>query len=162
MDYEYRVIPAPKRLKKVKGVSSPSDLLAATLTDAINAEAREGWEYLRAEAVGAEQPGGFLRRARWVEETVMIFRRPRRRESAREPSLRELHQRDTRNVERTVERGGPAAPRAQGPGPGNRPLSGLFTKGDAPAVDHQPRSGTGPGTPPLLRPVPRRGPGEKS
>jgi hypothetical protein len=28
MDYEYRVIPAPRRLKRIKGVSSTADLFA--------------------------------------------------------------------------------------------------------------------------------------
>jgi hypothetical protein len=75
--YEYKVAPAPKRLKRVKGVSATADLFAATLAEAINAAAREGWEYVRAESLPAEEAGGWFRRGAEVIETVLIFRRPR-------------------------------------------------------------------------------------
>jgi hypothetical protein len=77
MDFEYRVVPAPKRLKKVKGVSASDELCAATLTEAINAEARQGWEYLRAETFSAQTVRGIFRRSHEVEETVLVFRRER-------------------------------------------------------------------------------------
>ena len=175
MNYEYRVIPAPKRLKKIKGVSSTAELFAATLTDAINAEARDGWEYVRSEALAAEGPRGFLRRGAMVEETVMIFRRPRRGEAAREPALRDLPSREARQGEPAIEARGPAALRTPAAGPGrSRPLASLFARGESPSAEpheakphsepHEakPHSGTGPSTPPLLRPVPRHKPGDKS
>ena len=40
--YDYKVIPAPKKVKRVKGVSGADELFAATLTDAINEVARAG------------------------------------------------------------------------------------------------------------------------
>ncbi len=43
--YDYKVTPAPKQLKRIRGVSATADLFAATLAEAINAAAREGWEY---------------------------------------------------------------------------------------------------------------------
>ena len=61
--YDYRVIPAPKKVKRVKGVHGAEELFAATLTDAINEVARQGWEYVRAERLPAETPRGWLRGA---------------------------------------------------------------------------------------------------
>jgi hypothetical protein len=75
--YEYKVAPAPKRLKRVRGVSSTAELFAVTLAEAINVAARDGWEYVRAESLPAEQAGGWFRRGAEVIETVLIFRRPR-------------------------------------------------------------------------------------
>jgi hypothetical protein len=75
--YDYKVIPAPRRLKKVKGIKDTPELFAHTLTDAINEMAREGWEYVRAEQLSAEEPHGWFRRSTEVVQTVMIFRRER-------------------------------------------------------------------------------------
>lgn len=75
--FDYKVIPAPKRLKRIKGVSSTAELFSATLAEAINAAAREGWEYLRAETMPASEAGGWFRRGAEVIETVLVFRRPR-------------------------------------------------------------------------------------
>jgi hypothetical protein len=75
--YDYKVAPAPRELKRLKGVSSTDELFAATLSDAINAAAREGWEYLRAEILPATERRGLFRRGGDVSATVLIFRRPR-------------------------------------------------------------------------------------
>ncbi|MEM8569497.1 MAG: hypothetical protein AAGG56_01195 [Pseudomonadota bacterium] len=85
MDYfDYKAVPAPRRSKKAKGVREPAELFALTLTDAINEQAREGWEYVRAETLAAETPRGFLRRAHQDDVTMLIFRRLR---ASREPQL---------------------------------------------------------------------------
>ena len=75
--YDYKVIPAPKKVKRVKGVSGAEELFAVTLTDAINEVARQGWEYVRAEHLPAEAPRGWLRAAVTDEQAVLVFRRPR-------------------------------------------------------------------------------------
>lgn len=82
--FDYKAIPAPRRSKKARGVREPAELLALTITDTINEQAREGWEFLRAETLSAETPRGLFRRA--VEEPVslLIFRRER---ESREPRL---------------------------------------------------------------------------
>ena len=173
MEYEYRVVPAPRRLRKIKGVRSTSELFATTLTDAINAEARQGWEYVRTESMAAEGPSGWLRRGRMVEETMMIFRRLRRstpqmrsaadaepllartpagRDKAPEPAVPHvpgagrIAGRDgtPAPVVPVAERNRPAAPDARGDS--LRP------------VPEAARSRT----PPLLRPVPRHTPDDRS
>jgi hypothetical protein len=75
--YDYRVIPAPRQLKKVKGISGAEELFAVTLTEAINEVARQGWEYVRAERLPAEAPRGWLKPAVAEEQAVLVFRRPR-------------------------------------------------------------------------------------
>jgi hypothetical protein len=75
--YDYKVIPAPRKVKRVKGVSGAEELFAVTLTDAINEVARQGWEYVRAERLPAETPRGWLRPPLAEEQAVLVFRRPR-------------------------------------------------------------------------------------
>ena len=81
--FDYKVVPAPQRVKKVRGITGAADLFALTLTDAINEVARQGWEYVRAETMAAEAPGGFLRKAATSEQTMLVFRRPREQLSPR-------------------------------------------------------------------------------
>ncbi len=75
--YDYKVVPAPKRAKRVRGVHGAEDLFALTLTDAINEVARQGWEYVRAEHLPAEAPRGWFRGGTAGEQTVLVFRRAR-------------------------------------------------------------------------------------
>ncbi len=75
--YDYKVIPAPKRAKKVKGLRGTEELFAHTLTDVINEVARQGWEYVRAESLPAEAPGGWFKGASHGTQTVLVFRRER-------------------------------------------------------------------------------------
>jgi hypothetical protein len=74
--YDYKVAPAPRQVKRTRG-GSTAEAFSATLAEAINAAAREGWEYIRAETLPAEEPRGWFRRSAEVIETVLIFRRPR-------------------------------------------------------------------------------------
>lgn len=76
-NYDYKVVPAPKRAKRVKGVRTPEELFALTLTEAINEVARQGWEYVRAEHLPAEASRGWFRSSLAGEQTVLVFRRPR-------------------------------------------------------------------------------------
>lgn len=75
--YDYKVVPAPRRARKIKGVKRPEELFAMTLTEAINEVARQGWEYVCTESLVAEGPGSWFRRGSSTEHTVMVFRRER-------------------------------------------------------------------------------------
>lgn len=75
--YDYTVVPAPRRVKKVKGIGGGSDLFAHALTEAINAMAQQGWQYLRSETMAAEEVRGLFRRKVTAEHTVLVFCRPR-------------------------------------------------------------------------------------
>jgi hypothetical protein len=81
--YDYKIVPAPKRAKKVKGVSGAADLFALTLNDSINELARQGWEYYCSEQLSIQAPGGWFSRARTEEHTVLVFRKPREHLSPR-------------------------------------------------------------------------------
>jgi hypothetical protein len=114
--YDYKVVPAPRRMRKVKGVKGSDELFALTLADSINEVARQGWEYVRTESFAAEAPGGWFRRAKTSEHAVMIFRREREAlgprlatvapaETAREPGFTPPGARPAdRPAERAVER----------------------------------------------------------
>ncbi len=73
--YEYRVVPAPKSLAKVRGAKDPEERYGRTLELALNAEGREGWEFQRIETVTTVVKRGFLARGRAEIMTVMVFRR---------------------------------------------------------------------------------------
>ena len=47
MSYEYKVIPAPTRGLKAKGIKTAPDRFATALPTEMNAQARDGWDYLR-------------------------------------------------------------------------------------------------------------------
>lgn len=71
--FEYRVVPAPARPARGKGDGETR--FAETVAAALNAEAREGWEYLRAETLPATERQG-LTGSRTVFRTMLVFRRP--------------------------------------------------------------------------------------
>lgn len=81
--YDYKVVPAPRRARKVKGVSAAHDLFALTLTEAINEVARQGWEYCGSETLTSEAPSGWFRRGSVEDQSVLVFRRPREHLSPR-------------------------------------------------------------------------------
>jgi hypothetical protein len=134
MDFEYRVVPAPKRLKKVKGVSASDELCAATLTEAINAEARQGWEYLRAETFSAQTVRGIFRRSHEVEETVLVFRRERPLRASLMTGASTT--REAEAAPAVTAAATPAAPPAT-PGPDAQPVPAA-----APAATRGPAAGT--------------------
>jgi hypothetical protein len=151
--YDYKVAPAPRQVKRVKGTKSGSEAFAHTLADAINAAAREGWEYVRAESLPAQEQGGWFRRGAEVVETVLIFRRPRESLGPRLAAARPEPEADGPRlgaVERPVER-----PRAPQPVPPDRP-------GFAPRLRGDLRPGEpADAAPKPLRPPPRLGPADQ-
>ncbi len=99
--YDYKVVPAPRRARKVKGVTGAPELFALTLMDAINEVARQGWEYYRCESLMVEGPAGWFKRPSSEEQVVLIFRREREQLSPRlaaepeeEPRPREIIRRE--------------------------------------------------------------------
>ncbi len=72
--YEYKVIPAPRKGERARGVRSAEARLARTLQAVMNEQADEGWEYLRSDTMPCEQRKGMIGRTT-VEQTMLIFRR---------------------------------------------------------------------------------------
>lgn len=72
--YEYKVVPAPNRGEKARGLKTPSDRFANALALLMNELARDGWEYLRADTLPSEERSGFTKRTT-VYHAVLVFRR---------------------------------------------------------------------------------------
>jgi hypothetical protein len=87
----------------VRGLKTPEERFAHAVMVAINAEATQGWEYLRAERLPSEERAGFTRTS-VNERHLLIFRRPVQAVSAARPA--------PRFAARAEEEGAPAAPPA--------------------------------------------------
>ena len=74
--YEYKVVPAPRRGERVKGVRAAEDRFAIALTGIMNTHAAEGWEYQRTETLPSEEREGLMGKAT-VFQNMMVFRRLR-------------------------------------------------------------------------------------
>ena len=157
--YDYKVVPAPKRAKKIKGVRTAEELFAVTLTDAINEVARQGWEYVRAEHMPAEASRGWFRSALQGEQTVLVFRRLREGLGPRLAAVRP----DADTVPAAAQPIEPLAAPAGSPSvaPGERAVIDRMRRRE-PSVRLEPVPGDEPSPPTPLRPSPRLGPADKT
>ncbi|MFV0513377.1 MAG: DUF4177 domain-containing protein [Jhaorihella sp.] len=72
--YEYKVVPAPTKGQKAKGVKTPEGRFAHTLEAELNRLGAQGWEYCRAELLPSEERAGLTGSAvHW--RNVLVFRR---------------------------------------------------------------------------------------
>lgn len=72
--YEYKLVPAPQRATKHKGLKG-AELFAATLQDTLNALGQEGWEYQRTDTLPEEVRTGLTARS-LTQRHMLVFRRP--------------------------------------------------------------------------------------
>ena len=56
--YQYRVIPAPSKGLKAKGVKGPEARFSNTIEDLMNLMGSQGWEYQRAETLPSVERSG--------------------------------------------------------------------------------------------------------
>ena len=73
--FEYRVVPAPKSVPRVKGVRSPEGRFAVSMAEALNAEGRDGWEFQSSETIDTEVKGGLFSKTKVERLSVLVFRR---------------------------------------------------------------------------------------
>ncbi|SDE17736.1 DUF4177 domain-containing protein [Ruegeria marina] len=74
--YEYKVVPAPARGTKAKGVKTPEGRFALSVESLLNEMGAEGWEYQRAELLPSEERTGLTGSVtNW--RNVLVFRRAR-------------------------------------------------------------------------------------
>jgi len=74
--YEYKVIPAPSKGQKAKGVKAPEARFALTVEELLNRMGADGWEYLRAELLPSDERSGLTgTTVNW--RNVLVFRRPK-------------------------------------------------------------------------------------
>ena len=72
--FEFKVIPAPKRGEKARGVKTTEDRFAMALTTLMNQLGAEGWDYVRADALPCEERVG-LTGTKTTFQNVLVFRR---------------------------------------------------------------------------------------
>ena len=72
--YEYKVIPAPKKAGKIKGVRGTDQKFAGSLAAIMNEQGAEGWEYQRTDTLPCEERQGLTGRTTTFQN-MLIFRR---------------------------------------------------------------------------------------
>jgi len=72
--YEYKVVPAPTKGLKSKGVKTSQDRFANALETAMNALGAEGWEYQRTDTLPCEERSGLTGRVTTFQN-MLVFRR---------------------------------------------------------------------------------------
>ncbi len=74
--YEYKVVPAPRKARKLKGVKTPEARFALVMQEVMNEHAAQGWEFQRAETLPVDERQG-LTSSQTVFRDLLVFRRPR-------------------------------------------------------------------------------------
>jgi hypothetical protein len=74
--YEYRVVAAPRRAMRVRGLKTSQERFAATVAEAINDAAADGWEFYRSETLPMDERQGMLKGRVEVLQSLLVFRRP--------------------------------------------------------------------------------------
>lgn len=82
MAFEYKVIPAPRKGRRGRGVKGPAGRFAYAIEFAINEMAQDGWEFVRSETLGADEREGMMRRKSETFHGVLVFKRERQVETA--------------------------------------------------------------------------------
>lgn len=71
--YEYKLVPAPEKASKHKGLKGAANF-AATLEDILNELGAEGWHYLRADTLPQEERSGLTSRVT-TYRNLLVFQR---------------------------------------------------------------------------------------
>ena len=72
--FEYHVVPAPKRGEKAKGLRTTEERFAHALTRLMNELGADGWDYVRADCLPCEERQGLTGRTTTFQN-VLVFRR---------------------------------------------------------------------------------------
>lgn len=75
MSFEYKTVGAPEKGKRKRGARTPSDRAAAAFEEILEAEATDGWEYLRTDILPLTERRSWLGGSHEVHRAVMVFRR---------------------------------------------------------------------------------------
>lgn len=92
MQYEYKVLPAPEKGEKTRGLRGADWRFAAAVERAMNDMGAQGWEYLRSDTLPSTERSGLQTTTVW--RNLLVFRRPLAEEAGIEtPKLLEPPQR---------------------------------------------------------------------
>ncbi len=72
--YEYKIVPAPRRGEKAKGVKTTPDRFAYALAQLMNQLGQDGWEYQRADTLPCDERVG-LTGTKTTFQSLLVFRR---------------------------------------------------------------------------------------
>ncbi len=72
--YEFKVVPAPRRGTKTKGLKTTEDRFAKALMDVMNTHGRDGWDYVRADVLPCDERSGLTGRTT-TYQNMLVFRR---------------------------------------------------------------------------------------
>lgn len=128
--FEYKVIPSPRRGIKAKGAKTNRDKFANALSELMNAQAKEGWEYQRAESLPADEKPGLLKAAVEVYQSVLVFRRELASAASLAPAMTAMRLTETARVD-AAER---AEPVFTAPKPHHEPVLTLGAENAAPEL----------------------------
>ncbi|MEL6521439.1 MAG: DUF4177 domain-containing protein [Pseudomonadota bacterium] len=84
--YEYKVMPAPEKGKKAKGVRAGDERFAYALEEMMNSLGAEGWEYWRADTLPCEERQGLTGKTTKYMN-MLVFRRPFEAQAAADPAI---------------------------------------------------------------------------
>lgn len=73
--YQYKVVPAPAKGEKARGVKAAEDRFALAIERLMNEMAADGWEFQRAELLPSEERSG-LTSSQTIWRNLLVFRRP--------------------------------------------------------------------------------------
>lgn len=72
--FEYKVIPAPRKGLKAKGVKTSDGRLALAIEDIMNEMGAQGWQYLRADTLPVEERSGLTGKSTTFQHLLVFTR----------------------------------------------------------------------------------------
>lgn len=74
-EYEYKVVTAPRKAGRAKGVRGQDEKYAYTLGELMNKMAADGWQYLRAESLPVDKKAGMMGKTNEKYLSLLVFQR---------------------------------------------------------------------------------------
>lgn len=74
-EYEYKVVTAPRKAGRAKGVRGQDEKYAYTLGEVMNKMAADGWQYLRAESLPVDEKAGMMGKTNEKYLSLLVFQR---------------------------------------------------------------------------------------
>lgn len=83
---EYKTVPAPRRVKKIKGVKGAEATLAKMIEEIISEQVSSGWDYVGTDTFPMEEKRGLFSSRETVLKGVMVFRRDKQPQQYTQPA----------------------------------------------------------------------------
>src|SRR5690606_32927772 len=84
--FEYKVVPAPRRGEKARGVKTTKERFALALSTVMNEMGAAGWDYVRADSLPCDERSG-LTGTKTSFQNMLVFRREIPAEASRAPGF---------------------------------------------------------------------------